>query len=176
MHRALADYAVQVPSVFGNAHIAGTLQLIGKAANFSSEPKQFNDRPLYLQPKNLNFASVNAILVTEKKLGLIQTSLSNLHVRHFGTMLRIIDRLPKGANVAVDGFDDVLYCLVGIDRKRVEKFVVLAKRELEDLKLLDSRALCNTVGVEHTYVAHRRLSTFSVVGYTFHHQLGFSGV
>ncbi|KAF8909203.1 hypothetical protein CPB85DRAFT_1435782 [Mucidula mucida] len=70
-------------------------------------------------------------------------------------MLRIIDRLPKGANVAVDGFDDVLYCLVGIDRKRVEKFVVLAKRELEDLKLLDSRA---------------------VVGYTFHHQLGFSGV
>ncbi|KAF9012989.1 hypothetical protein BDZ89DRAFT_1167117 [Hymenopellis radicata] len=180
MHRALIRRIVQVPPVFGadHWHIAGTLQLIGKATNFVSKPERFDDRPLYLQPESLNFAAVDAILATDKKLGLLQTSLSDSHTRNFGMMLRIMARLPEGANVAVDGFEEVLYCLIGTDgdRARVQELVAQAKGTLEELQRLDSHELSKRLGMRHTNVAHQRLSTFSVVGYTFHHQHGFTGV
>ncbi|KAF9027521.1 hypothetical protein BDZ89DRAFT_805438 [Hymenopellis radicata] len=168
MHRALASQAAWLPFTFGR-RIAGTSQLIGKATNFVSEPRRFDVRPLYLQPKALNFsAAVDAILVTDKTLGLLQTSPSASHTRNFGTMLRTIARLPEGANVAVDGFDEVLYCLIGTRSERLQKLVAEAKGRLEELQQLDSHKLSEELGISYTNVAHQRLSTFRVVGYTFH--------
>ncbi|KAF9031353.1 hypothetical protein BDZ89DRAFT_1158903 [Hymenopellis radicata] len=176
MHWSLASHTVRVPHVFGADYIAGTVRLFGKAANFSSESEQVDNRPLYLQPQSGSFAAVDAILVTEKKLGLLQTTLGESYPRNFGTMLRIMARLPKGVNVNVNGFEQVVYCLIGTQRERVKKVMAQAERTLKDLQQLDSHDLSKVLGITHTDVAHQQLSTFVVVGYTFHYQHGFTNI
>lgn len=174
MHHALIRRTVQLPAVFGTEHIVGTLQLVGKATNFASRPERIEDRPLYLQPESLNFTGVDAIIVTDTKIGLFQTS---QYTPNFGMMLRIIARLPGGAKVALHGINEVLYCLIGVDCYRVQALVAEAKRTLEDLQRLDPHQLCEALDMRETNIAtHQRLSTFRVIGYTFHHQHGFTSV
>ncbi|KAJ7204722.1 hypothetical protein GGX14DRAFT_398071 [Mycena pura] len=178
MHRAL-NRGMQLPAVFGPGTIVGSLMLYGKAEDFVRETDAndiANKRPLYLQPESLNFAAVDAILVTNNRLGLIQVSLSSSHPRHFGTMLRIMSRLPRGAQVDVRCLDDVIYCLVGIDPETVQELMAEADRTLAKLKTLDAKKLSKELGLRHTQIAHTRLSTFRVFGYTFDYKMGFTEV
>ncbi|KAJ7224037.1 hypothetical protein GGX14DRAFT_386840 [Mycena pura] len=175
MHRTLTR-GMQLPAIFGPDTVAGTLMLIGKAEDF--RVADTNDiakkRPLYLRPESLNFAAVDAILVTRKKLGLIQVSLGSSHSRHFGTMLRIMSRLRRGARVDVGRLGEVIYCLVGINPERVQELVAEANRTLANLKTLDAQELCKELGIRHTQIACTRLSTFQVLGYTFDYKQGFA--
>ncbi|KAJ7224070.1 hypothetical protein GGX14DRAFT_648307 [Mycena pura] len=178
MHHALTR-GMQLPAVFGLNTIAGTLMLVGKAEDFACETDT-NDiakkRPLYLRPESLNFTDVDAILVTCDKLGLIKVSLSTSHRRHFGTMLRIMSRLRRGARVDVGRLGEVIYCLVGINPERVQELVAEANRTLANLKTLDAQELCKELGIRHTQIAYTRLSTFQVLGYTFDYKQGFTEV
>ncbi|KAF8209669.1 hypothetical protein K438DRAFT_1810180 [Mycena galopus ATCC 62051] len=177
MHRALTR-GMQLPAVFGAGTVVGTLTLIGKAGSFVCEaaPTDIAKRPLYLRPESPNFAAVDAILATDEKLGLIQASLGDSHRRDFGMMLRIISRLPRGAQVDVSRLGEAIYCLVGTDPERVHKLVAEASRTLAELKMFDAQKLSKELNMRHTKIAHRRLSTFRVVGYTFHHKHGFAEV
>jgi hypothetical protein len=178
MHRGLAR-GMQLPAVFGAGTVAGTLELIGKAGSFICETTTIDiakERPLYLRPESLNFAAVDAILVTHDKLGLIQASLGDSHRRDFGMMLRIISRLPRGAQVDVSSLGEVIYCLVGTVPERVQKLVAEASGTLAELKTFDAEKLSKELRMRHTKIAHTRLSTFRVVGYTFDHKQGFTEV
>ncbi|KAF7336576.1 hypothetical protein MSAN_02289800 [Mycena sanguinolenta] len=177
MHRALTR-GIRLPAVFGAGTVAGTLKLIGKAGTFVCDTASADiaKRPLYLRPESPNFAAVDAILATDNKLGLIQASLGDSHRRDFGMMLRIMSRLPRGAQVDVSCLGDVIYCLVGTDPERVHKLVAEASRTLGELKMFDAQKLSKELSMRHTKIAHRRLSTFRVVGYTFHHEHGFKEV
>ncbi|KAJ7204811.1 hypothetical protein GGX14DRAFT_459840, partial [Mycena pura] len=149
IYRALTR-GMQLPAGFGRGSVAGTLELVGKAESFVCEAGTTDiaeKRPLYLRPESLNFAAVDAILVTNEKLGLIQASMGQSHRRDFGMMLRIMSRLPRGAQVGVSGLRDVIYCLVGIVPERVQTLVAEASGTLAG------------------QIAHTRLSTFRVVGY-----------
>ncbi|KAJ7090703.1 hypothetical protein C8R44DRAFT_891868 [Mycena epipterygia] len=167
MHRALTR-GIQLPAVFGAGTVAGTLKLIGKTGSFVCEttPTDIAKRPL--------FAAVDAILATDEKLGLIQASPGNSHRKDFGMMLRIMSRLPRGAQVDVSRLGEVIYCLVGIDPERVHKLVTEASRTLAELKMLNAQKLSKELSMRHTEIAHSMLSTFRVVGYTFDHKQGFA--
>ncbi|KAJ6454162.1 hypothetical protein C8R45DRAFT_628083 [Mycena sanguinolenta] len=178
MRRAFAR-GIQLPAVFGAGTVAGTLKLIGKAGTFVCEtaPPDIAKRPLCLRPESPNFAAVDAILATDDKLGLIQVaSLGDSHRKYFGMMLRIMSRLPQGAQVDVSRLGEVIYCLVGTDPERVHKLVAEANRTLGELKMFDAEKLGEELSMRHTNIAHKRLSTFRVVGYTFHYKQGFAEV
>ncbi|KAJ7224047.1 hypothetical protein GGX14DRAFT_386853 [Mycena pura] len=175
MHHTLTR-GMQLPAIFGPDTVAGTLMLIGKAEDF--RVADTNDiakkRPLYLRPESLNFAAVDAILVTSNKLGLLQISLGSSHRRHFGTMLRIMSNLRRGARVDVGRLGEVIYCLVGINPESVQELVAEANRTLAKLKTLNAQELCKELGIRHTQIAYTKLSTFQVLGYTFDYKQGFT--
>ncbi|KAJ7773307.1 hypothetical protein B0H16DRAFT_144774 [Mycena metata] len=179
MHRALKR-GMELPKVFGpNRTIARTLALIGKAESFVRETAAADiaaQRPLYLRPKSQNFAAVDAILVTENTLSLIQTSLNDGHSRNFGTILRITSRLAGGAGVRVNSSWEVLYCLVGTTPNRVTRLVAGAKKTLVELQKLNAEDLCTQLSIPFAQVAHDRISKLRVVGYTFHSVQGFEEV
>ncbi|KAJ7457914.1 hypothetical protein B0H11DRAFT_2061930 [Mycena galericulata] len=178
MHRALTR-GMKLPAVFGSGTVAGTLELIDKGGSFvcgtdkTDIPKE---RPLYLQLESFNFAAVNMILVTHEKLGFIKASPGDSHRRDFGMLLRIMSRLPRGAQVDVSSLGEVIYCLVGTVYKRVQKLVAEAKGTLAELKTFDAQKLGKELRMRHTKIAHARLSTFRVVGCTFDHKQGFTEV
>ncbi|KAF8215313.1 hypothetical protein K438DRAFT_774206 [Mycena galopus ATCC 62051] len=175
MHRALTR-GMQLPAVFGAGTVAGTLAFIGKAESFVCEPATTDiakERPLYLRPGSLDFAAVDALLVTHEKLGLIQaSSLGHSHRRDFGMMLRIMSRLARGAQVDVSGIGEVIYCLVGTAPEHVQQLLAEASETLAELKTFDAQELSRELGVRHT----ARLSRFRVVGYTFDYKQGFTEV
>ncbi|KAJ7213313.1 hypothetical protein B0H12DRAFT_1155301 [Mycena haematopus] len=100
IHRALTR-GMQLPAVFGAGTVVGSLKVIGEPWNFLCEhtPADITQRPLYLRPESPSFAGVDAILVTDEKLGLIQASLRHSHRTDFGTMLRLMSTFPRGAQV-----------------------------------------------------------------------------
>ncbi|KAJ7070583.1 hypothetical protein C8F01DRAFT_1106926 [Mycena amicta] len=178
MHRTLTS-GMPLPNVFGaQTTVAKTSRLSGNVKNFSCEAAI--ERPLYLQPRSSPFAPVDAILVTNGKLGLLQTSLSDSHSPDFAVMLQIMARLQVqggvGVNLNVSGLDEVIYCLVGTEPDRVKRRVVQARAMLEELKGLDSKSLSKRLGLSHTVVGHTGLKTFCVLGYTFHPLRGFEEI
>ncbi|KAJ6553987.1 hypothetical protein DFH09DRAFT_1280723 [Mycena vulgaris] len=176
MHRALTR-GMALPDVFGGGTVARTLELIGKPGSFVCETTITDIRkvcPLYLRPQSLNFSPVDAILVTHKILGLIQTSPGDLHDRDFGTMLRIMSRLLRGAQVDTTRLGEVIFCLVGTVPERVHKLVAEATRTLDWLKELDADELSKALTMRKTKIAHTRLATFRVIGYTFDVKQGFT--
>jgi hypothetical protein len=178
MHRALTR-GMQLPGVFGPGSVAGTLELIGKAESFVCKPDTTDiakERPLYLRPESLDFTAVDAILVTHEKLGIIQASRGHSHRRNFRIMLQIMSRLPQRAQVDVSGLRDVIYCLVGTVPERVQTLVAEASGTLAGLKTFDAQKLSKELRMRHTKIAHTRLSTFRVIGYTFDHKQGFTEV
>ncbi|KAJ7186354.1 hypothetical protein GGX14DRAFT_581111 [Mycena pura] len=117
MHRFLPR-GMRLPDIFGGGSVAATLELLGKADVFKPQGKLKTERPLYLRPLLPAFAAVDAMVaLSDGRLVLLQTSLADTHSRDFGTMLRIIARLPNGAGVHVG--DGVFYCLVGSTDFRV---------------------------------------------------------
>jgi hypothetical protein len=188
-HRAFIK-GMQLPAVFntGTVTIKSTVELIGKAESFTCEPepsKTDDDlklpRPLYLRPRSTSFAAaVDAIVVTDTKLGFIQTSLAPHRGWNFWMMLRIMARLRHwdGVQVDVSRLQDVIYCLVGTDpdSKRLQKLVAGASQTLAELKKLDSKGLSEEFRMEHSTIAHARLARFRVVGYTFDPGRGFEEV
>lgn len=177
MHRALTR-GIQLPAVFGAGTVVATRKLIGKAGSFVCEPAPADiaKRPLYLRPESPNFAAVDAILATDEKLGLIRTSLGDSHRSDFGVMLRIMSRLPHGAQVDVSRLGEVIYCLVGTEPACVRELVAEASRALAELKMFDAEKLSKELSLRHAKLAHSRLSMFRVVGYTFVDKQGFAEV
>ncbi|KAJ7193493.1 hypothetical protein GGX14DRAFT_588873 [Mycena pura] len=85
---------------------------------FSAVARQSKNRASPVPPPTVAFAAVDAMVaLSDGRLVLLQTSLADTHSRDFGTMLRIIARLPNGAGVHVG--DGVFYCLVGSTDFRV---------------------------------------------------------
>jgi hypothetical protein len=84
-----------------------------------------------------------------------------------------MSRLPRGAQVDVGRLGEVIYCLVGTDPERVHKLVAEASNTLAELKMFDAQKLSKELTMRYTRIAHTRLSTFRVVGYTFDHKHGF---
>jgi hypothetical protein len=165
MHRALTRDGIKLPAHFG---AATTVELIGKPRSFiSTSPTSLNPRPLYLRPQSSNFAAVDAILVTNDKTGFIQTSLGETHPCDIGMMLRIFSRLRGRAHVTVNASNPVLYCLVGTRSEHVSQLVKDATQTLETLQALGDKALGKELGIRGYAIAHKRLSEFQVVGYTF---------
>jgi hypothetical protein len=118
------------------------------------------------------------VIVNPSQLGLLQTSLAETHGRDFGTMLKIISRLPKGARVEVKALEDIVYCLIGTDPTRVRDLAREAKTTLAKLKNLakdDPQKFSRDVAIT-TEVARSRIQMFRVVGVTFNHQAGFTDV
>ncbi|KAJ7129343.1 hypothetical protein C8R44DRAFT_75777 [Mycena epipterygia] len=159
MHRALIQNDIKLPAVFGDATVATTLELSGKAGSFvcatPTGPGPI-PRPLYLRPQSSTFAAVDAILVTDDITGLIRTSLSKSHhPKDYAMMLRIMSRLRGGARV---------------------QLVNEATRTLEALQALDDKTLGQKLGIKSSKIAHTRLSRFRVVGYIFDTNQGFTQV
>ncbi|KAJ6467914.1 hypothetical protein C8R45DRAFT_1079243 [Mycena sanguinolenta] len=175
MHRSLSR-GMRLPVIFGGGAVAATLELLGKADIFIPQGNLTTERPLYLRPLLPAFAAVAAMVaLSDGRLVFFQTSLANTHSRDFGTMLRIIARLPKGAGVHVLG--DVFYCLVGSTAFRVRNLARAAANTLTRLQALSKNAkkFSDEVGVA-TDVARQRIHHFRVVGLTFDHQTGFNNV
>jgi len=171
MHCAL-ERGMELPKVFGpNSTVAQTLALIGKAESFVRETASYDiaaQRPLYL-PKSENFAAVDAILVTEDRLGFIQTSPSS---GNYATILRIVSRLARGAGVRVNSSWEVIYCVAGTTPRCVTSLVAEAKATLHELQTLNAKDLCTRLSIPFAQVAHDRISKLCVVGYTFHPKQG----
>ncbi|KAJ7086594.1 hypothetical protein C8R43DRAFT_1051284 [Mycena crocata] len=179
MHRDLKLHKVKLPSVFDEENVAGTLALIGKAENFIHETAPAwatTKRPLYLRPDSRTFAAVDAIIVMRKQLGLVQTSLGEVHDRNYGHMLRIISRMRHGAKITVGADWDLIYCLVGTRKDTVAKLVKQAKDTLERLKAFDETTLGKHLSMPPSAVAYKRIQKLRVVGYTFRSEVGFTFV
>ncbi|KAJ6459510.1 hypothetical protein C8R45DRAFT_1221271 [Mycena sanguinolenta] len=190
MHRALTRSGMLLPDVFGaNTTVAGTRTLIGSAGNFVCETlADMTDTnntgtsnilaqgALYLRPESLTFATVDSIIVTRQKLGFIRVPVRESHRGDFGMMLRIMSRLRRGAQVDVDRFDEVIYCVVGTVSGSVQELMAEASGTLAELKDLDAQKLSKALGMKQAEIAHTRLSGFRVVGYTFDYKRGFTEV
>ncbi|KAF8912489.1 hypothetical protein CPB85DRAFT_1454920 [Mucidula mucida] len=145
-HRALTR-KIQFPDVIGAGAIAGTLELIGKAENFSCK------------------ADIS-------QLHWLHPNLLYSHSGNFATMLRILSILRRAYLDVLNSWE-VLYCLVGTDPYYVEELVVQAKQTLAELKKFNPERLCKELTKSHTEITHMRLSKFRVVGYTFDFRQGF---
>ncbi|KAJ7753366.1 hypothetical protein DFH07DRAFT_941285 [Mycena maculata] len=129
---------------------------VGPKGGYGLDPR---GRPLYLRPKSRNFATVDAILVTENMLGHIQTSLSDGHSRNFGTILRITSRLAKGADVRVNSSWEMIYCFVGTTPEPVTSLVAEAKRTLVGLQMLNAKDLCTQLSLMTGFLSSVSLAT-----------------
>ncbi|KAF7349239.1 hypothetical protein MSAN_01713400 [Mycena sanguinolenta] len=179
MHRAL-ERGMKLPRVFGPVRtVAHTLILTGNPETFVCESTPTGQRPLYLRPNSRTFAAVDAVLVTDTTLGLIQTSLDNSresYILNFGTILRIMSRLADGARVAVDPSWDLIFCLVGTSPPYITRLVDKAKAALAELQQLNAEELGAKLSVPWTEAARERISKLRVLGYTFHPERGFEAV
>ncbi|KAJ7199458.1 hypothetical protein GGX14DRAFT_662032 [Mycena pura] len=160
MHRSLSR-GMRLPDIFGGGSVAATLELLASP----------------VPPPTVAFAAVDAMVaLSDGRLVLLQTSLADTHSRDFGTMLRIIARLPNGAGVHVG--DGVFYCLVGSTDFRVRNLAHTAANTLTWLQGLSEdspKKFSDEVGVA-TEVARQRIRHFQVVGLTFDHQIGFNNI
>ncbi|KAJ7504309.1 hypothetical protein B0H11DRAFT_2273472 [Mycena galericulata] len=170
MHRALTHDGMTLPGVFDAATVARTFELIGEPGSFVCETPMADSRPLYLRPQSSTFAVVDAILVTDDKVGFIQTSPGDSHRRDFATMLRIMTRLTQ---VCARSYDKGVYCIVGPDLQRVQKLVAQASRTLEELKELDDKELAKELAIQRSTLTRTRLFKFRVFGYIFGAKHGF---
>ncbi|KAF9017877.1 hypothetical protein BDZ89DRAFT_1140431 [Hymenopellis radicata] len=169
LHRALIHGKVDVPATFGGGEVQGELELIGQAKDFfleRHEEEQRTCRPLYLRPQASNFAAVDAILVTENVLCLIQASLSASHSHAVKTLLQVLTRL-KTNKIQFD-CHRLVYCVVGTDEDRVEKLVCEASKKVKALQA-DPRS--KELGTTSA-VARERLMRIEVEGFTVDIQKG----
>ncbi|KAJ7607531.1 hypothetical protein FB45DRAFT_1011289 [Roridomyces roridus] len=178
IHCALSD-GVALPEALDGGVLAATIEFRGTVDNFvlidnSKVPEPAATRPLYLRPAGVaSLPAIDAIFLTSPtQLVLFHTSLSEtLHNWDFGTMLRIVARLPKlGAGIGLESIEDVVCCVVGIpeDSYRVKNLVRQARRSL--IKLQGLGLVGKGVPMD---TSSERLRKFRVIGFLFEPAEGF---
>ncbi|KAJ7607313.1 hypothetical protein FB45DRAFT_1135271 [Roridomyces roridus] len=79
IHQAFIEDGMSLPLDLGGQKIDATLRLLGTARTFVIEThgptNLLSKRPLYLQPQSPNFATMDAIIITQQNLILLQSSL-----------------------------------------------------------------------------------------------------
>jgi hypothetical protein len=135
LHQALLRGSVDPLGVGG--HGLSELAFIGEAPNFILEAHMtLPPPPLYLRPQSQTFAAVDAIVVTDTVLWLVQSSVSDRHSLVFKTLLAILLRLEK-QGIKVHG-RRLVYCPIGTDDQRVGSVARSAAWKLKALKAADS--------------------------------------
>jgi hypothetical protein len=120
--------------------------------------------PLYLRPQSQTFAAVDAIVVTDTVLWLVQSSVSDRHSLIFKTLLAILLRLEK-QGIKVYGVR-LVYCLIGTDDQHVRSVARSAAQKLTALKAADSADRTRGLGQSET-VVNRFIMKLDVEGYSF---------
>ncbi|KAJ6454665.1 hypothetical protein C8R45DRAFT_1037644 [Mycena sanguinolenta] len=162
LHRALFRGSVDPFGVGG--HGLSELALIGEAPNFVFEAHMtLPPPPLYLRPESQNFAAVDAIVVTDTAIWLVQSSVSDRYSLVFKTLLAILLRLEK-QGIKVNGVR-LVYCLIGTDERRVGSDARSAARKLTELKAADSADRTRELGQSEPVV--KWLMKLDVEGYSF---------
>ncbi|KAJ7238005.1 hypothetical protein C8J57DRAFT_1566553 [Mycena rebaudengoi] len=164
LRRAFSDGPV-APFGFGSPF--SELTLIGKATDFFFGARMSPlTPPLYLRPQDQNFAAVDAIIVYNAVLWLVQTSLASWHTTVFKTLIAILVRLESNG-IDLQGVR-IVYCLIGTDDKRVGSLVHSSTNKLVALQKADPvlRAieLRQTQSVTNRFL---QLGVLGVEGYTF---------
>ncbi|KAJ7016202.1 hypothetical protein C8F04DRAFT_570682 [Mycena alexandri] len=171
LHRALLRGSVDPFGVGGRG--LSELPLIGEAPNFVFKAHMtLPPPPLYLRPQSQTFAAVDAIVVTDTVLWLVQSSASDRHSLIFKTLLAILLRLEK-QGIKVHGVR-LVYCLIGTDDQRVRSAARSAARKLTALKAADSADRTRELGQSETVV--NWLMKLDVEGYSFVTPNGLSRV
>ncbi|KAJ7607555.1 hypothetical protein FB45DRAFT_1131361 [Roridomyces roridus] len=158
MHCALSD-GVALPEALHGGVLAATIEFRGTVDTFvlidnNKVADPATTRPLYLRPAAVSgFPAIDAILATSPtQLVLFHTSLSEtLHNWDFGTMLRIIARLPKlGVGIDLDSIKDIVCSVVGIpqDSYRVKNLIPPGIQSPHERKCIqlgqhNTRPMCN---------------------------------
>jgi hypothetical protein len=138
---------------------------LGEAPNFILEAHMpLPPPPLYLRPQSQTFAAVDAIVVTDTVLWLVQSSVSDRHSLVFKTLLATLLRLEK-QGIEVTGFR-LVFCLIGTDDQRVRSVARSAARKLTALKAADSADQTRELGQSET-VVNRLITKMDVEGYSF---------
>ncbi|KAJ7777465.1 hypothetical protein B0H16DRAFT_958741 [Mycena metata] len=128
LHQALRRRSVDP---FGVGPGLFELRLIGEAATFIIETAP-RPTPVYLRPLSQTFAAIDAIVVTDTTLWLIQSTVADSHSFVFKTLLAVLLRLEKkGYNVKNRR---LVYCPIGTDEGRVKTVARSAARKLNALK------------------------------------------
>ncbi|KAJ7738085.1 hypothetical protein DFH07DRAFT_841473 [Mycena maculata] len=171
LHRALRRGLV-APFGVGGRRLS-ELALIGKAADFILEAHvALPPPPLYLRPQSQNFAAVDAIVVSDAVLWLIQSSVADWHSTVFKTLIAILVRLEQ-KGIKVDGVR-LVYCLVGTNDQRVGRLVRAATKKLTALQAARQVDRVRELGQRVSVV--NRLLKLDVEGYTFSTLTGLTRV
>ncbi|KAF7301465.1 hypothetical protein MIND_00711900 [Mycena indigotica] len=172
IHRAIVFNQTLLPDVFGRVS-APSISITGSTTKFSlafDPARQALQLPLYLHPTAHNFGAVDAIIVTNASIGLLQISLSaTFYRRDFGAMLDILDWMKTGA--VCD--QPIYYCLVGFNIDNIRRLMSQASKSLEEAKEMDAEELSKAFPTRDQVVAHKHLANFQVVGYIFNRREGF---
>ncbi|KAF8215792.1 hypothetical protein K438DRAFT_1954496 [Mycena galopus ATCC 62051] len=169
LHRLLIYRKINLPAALGGGPVAGDLELIGQAEDFFLEthaPNRRDCRPLYLRPQSPSFAAVDAILVTEAMLCLIQSSLAATHSHVIKTMLQILIRLNTN-KIPVDSLR-LVYCITGTDDSQVEPVM---REASNTLKTLQANSRAPDLG-NPSKIALKRLGKLEVMGFRFDTEKG----
>ncbi|KAJ7076005.1 hypothetical protein B0H15DRAFT_607787 [Mycena belliarum] len=138
------------------------LVLIGEASDFILEARTtLPPTPLYLLPQSQTFAALDAIIVTDTVLWLVQSTVSDRHSFNIKTILAILNRLQQ-QKIKVEQAR-LVYCLVGSDAKRVAIVGRSATEKLRALKTAKSGDRVRELGNSKTVMD--RLLKFDVEGY-----------
>ncbi|KAJ7704338.1 hypothetical protein B0H17DRAFT_1193585 [Mycena rosella] len=180
LHRALVgnddddDAQQDLSADLGGGKVAASIELVGTPKHFVLEARgkdKIAARPLYLRPQLSNFAAVDAIILTDTALTLWQSSVSESYSHILRTMILVLARLcGLGFRTAVQTLA-LLYCVVGLDERRVRKLMRKASKQLELLKGLPDEELAKELGVD-TPVSREQLKKMEVRGYTLHIRQG----
>jgi hypothetical protein len=158
LHRALLRGSVAPFGVGG--HGLSELELIGEAPDFILEAHMTRPPPLYLRPQSQRFPPVDAIVVTDTVLWLVQSTVSDRDKFIFKTLLAILLRLEK-QGIKVSGVR-LVYCLVSTD----DHVMRSAVRKLTALKAVDSADRTRELGHSGA-VVNWFMDNLDVEGYLF---------
>ncbi|KAJ7891256.1 hypothetical protein B0H14DRAFT_2688341 [Mycena olivaceomarginata] len=172
LHRALLRGSVAPFGVGGPG--LSELALIGEAPDFILEAHSMTlPPPLYLRPQSdsQRFAPVDAIVVTDTVLWLVQSTVSDRrHEFIFKTLLAMLLRLEK-QGIKVSGVR-LVYCMVGTDDRRVGRVAREAVRKLTALKAVDSADRTRELGHSGAVVKWF-MDNLDVEGYSHNGRDGF---
>ncbi|KAJ7493321.1 hypothetical protein B0H11DRAFT_957766 [Mycena galericulata] len=173
-----ADKKIDLPESLGGGEVVATLELVGKAQVFVLEAEgegKRDMRPLYLRPQASTFATVDAIIVTDTAVALVQSSVIEPHSHVIKTLLQILSRLSKSRFKEAVRDLPLVYCVVGTDFVRVRGRMQQANSKLMALKALSAEALARELRIR-SIIAHQRVQKLEVRGYTLHLRDGLTEV
>ncbi|KAJ7226121.1 hypothetical protein GGX14DRAFT_643005 [Mycena pura] len=164
LHRAVVKQSVDPFGVGGKR--LSVMMMIGKASEFILESHRTSPSPpLYVRPDSPNLTSVDAIVVTDSVLWLVQSSLGDWHPLVFRTLLAIILQLEK-RHLKLDDLR-LVYCLVGTDERRVRSIVCSATEKFLTLRAATAADQAQELRQQPKDINSLRLMGLEIEGYWF---------